>query len=233
MAGGVRSERASGAGNARTLNGSSAWHVPKPTRTTHSRMRTACGNGFTFPAPQAGDGCPSTARKVKQMAQDILKTLKAEHDVLRGLFADLKETTDRAVKTRADLLGKIESALIPHAKWEEEVFYPAFKERADRDGLQTHAEALAEHHAVENSVLPEVHAAAPGTPVFAGRTKVFGEFIEHHAKEEETTMFKMARELFSPDERARLVEDYEMWKQSNPVGSLIAAQKAKAASRAP
>jgi hypothetical protein len=46
-------------------------------------------------------------------------------------------------------------------------------------------------------------------------------------------MFKMARELFSPDERARLDEDYEMWKQSNPVGSLIAAQKAKAASRAP
>jgi len=162
------------------------------------------------------------------MARDILKTLKSEHDALRELFAELKDTTDRGVKTREGLLEKIEASLIPHAKWEEKVFYPAFKERADRDGLQTHAEALAEHHAVETSVIPEVHAAEPGTPEFAGRTKVFGEFVDHHAKEEEKTMFKMARELFSPDERARLDEDYEAWKQSGAADTVLAAEKAKA-----
>lgn len=42
-------------------------------------------------------------------------------------------------------LADIEKNLIPHAKWEEEVFYPAFAERADRDGLKTHAEAIQEH----------------------------------------------------------------------------------------
>ncbi len=162
------------------------------------------------------------------MARDILKTLKAEHDALHALFADLEETTDRGVKTRADLLGRIEASLIPHAKWEEKVFYPAFKQRADRDGLKTHAEALAEHHAVENSVIPEVHAADPGTPEFAGRTKVFGEFIDHHAKEEEKTMFKMARELFSVEERSQFDEQYEAWKQSDEASSLVAAEKAKA-----
>jgi hemerythrin-like domain-containing protein len=162
------------------------------------------------------------------MANDILRTLKAEHDALRALFAELKETTDRGVKRRAGLLDEIEAILIPHAKWEEKVFYPAFKERADRDGLQTHAEALAEHHAVETSVIPEVHAADPGTPEFAGRTKVFGEFIDHHAKEEEKTMFKMAREVFSTGERAQLDEEYEAWKLSDDASNLIAAEKAKA-----
>lgn len=162
------------------------------------------------------------------MARDILRTLKAEHDELRELFAELKETTDRGVKTREGLLQRIESALLPHAKWEEKVFYPAFKERADRDGLQTHAEALTEHHAVENTVIPEVHAADPGSPEFAGRTKVFGELIDHHAKEEEKTMFKMARELFSSEERAQLDEDYETWKQSDAAAALIAGEKAKA-----
>ena len=83
------------------------------------------------------------------MARDILQTLKSEHDALRALFDELKETTDRGVKKRTGLLEEIEANLIPHAKWEEKVFYPAFKERADRDGVQTHAEALAEHHAVE------------------------------------------------------------------------------------
>ena len=101
------------------------------------------------------------------MARDILKTLKAEHDVVRGLFDELKETTDRATKKRSDLLAKIKKNLMPHAKWEEIVFYPAFKERADRDGLQTHAEAVEEHKAVEETVIPDVNAADVGTPQFA------------------------------------------------------------------
>ena len=165
-------------------------------------------------------------------ARDILKTLKDEHDTLRKLFDDMKDTTDRAVKTRAELLETIEANLIPHAKWEEQVFYPAFKERADRDGLQTHAEALAEHHAVENTVIPEVHAAEPGTPEFAGRAKVFGEFIDHHAKEEEKTMFRMAREMFSAEERAQMDEDYEAWKASPDAARILEQEKAKAQGQA-
>ena len=164
------------------------------------------------------------------MARDILKTLQAEHDAVRELFSQINDTTDRALKTRGTLLEEIEANLMPHAKWEEQVFYPAFKERADRDGLQTHAEALSEHHAVENSVMPEVHAAELGTPEFAGRTKVFGEFVDHHAKEEEKTMFKMARELFSAEERAQLDEDYENWKASPSTQQLVTAERAKAAS---
>ena len=166
------------------------------------------------------------------MARDILKTLKDEHDTLRKLFDEMKDTTDRAVKTRAELLETIEANLIPHAKWEEQVLYPAFKERADRDGLQTHAEALAEHHAVENTVIPEVHAAEPGTPEFAGRAKVFGEFIDHHAKEEEKTMFRMAREMFSAEERAQMDEDYEAWKASPDAAKILEQEKAKAQGQA-
>ena len=162
------------------------------------------------------------------MARDILKTLQEEHDTLRKLFDEIKDTTDRAEKTREQLLERIEKNLLPHAKWEEQVFYPAFKERADRDGLQTHAEALAEHHALENSVIPEVHAADVQTPEFAGRVKVFAEFVDHHAKEEEKTMFRMAHELFSADERARLDEDYEAWKASPAAANLVLAEQAKA-----
>jgi hemerythrin-like domain-containing protein len=162
------------------------------------------------------------------MARDILKTLKDEHDTLRSMFEEMKGTTDRARKTRTELLDRIEASLLPHAKWEEQVFYPAFKERADRDGLQTHAEALAEHHAVENSVIPEVHAADVETPEFAGRAKVFGEFIDHHAKEEEKTMFRMVRELFSAEERAKMDEDYEVWKKSDAAANLLVAERAKA-----
>jgi len=145
--------------------------------------------------------------------QNVLTTLKREHDEISELFKQLKETSDRAEKTRGSLLEQILMGLIPHAKWEEEVFYPEFRKRADRDGQQTHAEAVAEHRAVERQVIPDVLTADVSTPEFAGRAKVFGEFVEHHAKEEEKTMFKMARELFSAEELAALDEDYANWKQ--------------------
>lgn len=161
------------------------------------------------------------------MARDILKTLQAEHDKVRALFDDMNGTTDRAKKTRAELLEQIESSLLLHAKWEEQVFYPAFKERADRDGLQTHAEAVEEHRAVENTVIPDVNAADVDTPEFAGRVKVFGDFVDHHATEEESTMFKMARKMFSAEERAQLDEAYEAWKQSDSTANLLAGEKAR------
>jgi hemerythrin-like domain-containing protein len=161
------------------------------------------------------------------MPRDILKTLKAEHDEIRDLFEKLNDTTDRAVKGRAELLEKIDQGLLPHAKWEELVFYPAFAERADREGLKTHAEAVEEHRAVEQTVMPDVHEADLASPQFAGRAKVFGEFVDHHAKEEEKTMFKMARELFSAEERAAFDEQYEAWKQSGAGMSAVAAAAAE------
>ncbi|MDI9238647.1 hemerythrin domain-containing protein [Lysobacter sp. LF1] len=148
------------------------------------------------------------------MARDILKTLKEEHDAVRALFEKINDTTDRATQKRGNLLENIEANLLPHAKWEELVFYPAFNERADRDGLVTHAEAVSEHHAVEHSVIPEVHESEIDTPEFAGRVKVFGEFVDHHAKEEEKTMFKMARKMFSAEEREQFDIDYEKWKST-------------------
>ncbi|MET0813962.1 MAG: hemerythrin domain-containing protein [Pseudoxanthomonas sp.] len=148
------------------------------------------------------------------MPRDILKTLKSEHDDLRKLFKQMEETTDRAKKSRAELLAEIEAGLIPHAKWEELVFYPEFKARADRDGLKTHAEAVQEHRAVELTVLPDLKTKPTDSVEFAGSAKVLGEFVDHHAKEEEDTMFKMARKLFSAEELSDLDEQYETWKES-------------------
>lgn len=161
------------------------------------------------------------------MARDILKTLKSEHSALRELFKQMEDTTDRAEKGRADLLAKIEANLMPHAKWEEQVFYPAFKARADREGLKTHAEAVLEHASVEGTVIPNVKASDTGTPEFAGRAKVFGEFVDHHAKEEEKTMFKMAREMFTVEELAQFDEHYEAWKKSPSAAASVAVSSAK------
>src|SRR5690606_2484021 len=99
------------------------------------------------------------------------------------------------------------------------------------DGQKVHAEAVAEHKAVEHSVMPDVRSSEIDSPQFAGRVKVFGEMISHHAKEEEKTMFKMARELFSTEERAELDEQYEAWKKSEAGMEMVAAARQEAMGR--
>ena len=159
--------------------------------------------------------------------RSILATLKKEHDALRDLFEQINATTDRAEKTRGDLLEKIEANLIPHAKWEELVFYPAFAKRASHEQLLQHAEAIQEHRAVELTVLPDLHASEKTTRQFAGSVKVLGEFIDHHAKEEEKEMFASARELFTPEELAEFDEQYEAWKASPAATGITAHAKIK------
>lgn len=146
--------------------------------------------------------------------RDILDTLKTEHDQLRALFEQVNATTDRAEKTRLELLEKIEAALVPHAKWEELVFYPAFHARANHEQKLLWAAAMQEHRAVEQSVLPDLKACAPSSREFAGSAKVMGELIDHHAREEETEMFAAMRELFTAQELAAMDEQYEEWKAS-------------------
>src|SRR5690348_16253926 len=72
---------------------------------------------------------------------NILDTLKSEHERLRELFAQIAKTADSEADARHDLLKRIESLLIPHAKWEETVFYPAFEGRASHDQKLIYAEA--------------------------------------------------------------------------------------------
>lgn len=146
--------------------------------------------------------------------RNILTTLKSEHDLLRELFAQVNATTDRAEKTRLELLEKIEAALVPHAKWEELVFYPAFASRASHEQLLLYTSAMQEHRAVEQSVLPDLKACEPTSREFAGSAKVMGEQIDHHAREEERELFAAMRELFTSRELAELDEQYEQWKAS-------------------
>lgn len=146
--------------------------------------------------------------------RSILATLKTEHDQLRALFEQVSATTDRAEKTRIDLLEKIEASLVPHAKFEELVFYPAFEARASHEQKLLFTAAMQEHRAVEQSVLPDLKACEPTSREFAGSAKVMGELLDHHAREEERDMFAAMRELFTAQELADLDVQYEEWKAS-------------------
>lgn len=135
---------------------------------------------------------------------DAIQLLKADHKLVKGLLAELEETSERAVKKRASLLYKIQVNLKAHTTIEEEIFYPAFKEAGKKEEAKLYFEALEEHRAAEDLVLPDLLGTDPASVEFSGRAKVLKELIEHHAGEEEKDMFVDAKKLMSKKELTEL-----------------------------
>lgn len=147
------------------------------------------------------------------MAKSAIELLEADHDKVRELLSELVESTTRAEKKRRELLAKIEQELHVHTHIEEEIFYPAFKEAGNSEHKKMYFEAMEEHRAVDDLVLPDLKKTDPTSEKFSGRAKVLKELIEHHADEEEEEMFKLARKSMSREELQELGEKMEARKR--------------------
>lgn len=131
------------------------------------------------------------------MSHNAIELLKADHDEVKELLEELTSTTKQATKSRPELLAKIAKELRIHTMIEEEIFYPAFKNAGGTKHNEMNHEALEEHRAVEETVLPDLESSDPSSDEFSARAKVLKEMVEHHAEEEEEEMFPMAKKSLS------------------------------------
>jgi len=144
---------------------------------------------------------------------DAITLLKNDHDAVEKLLEELAQSTPRGVKKRTELLEKIRVELKAHTTIEEEIFYPAFKARGDQsDDDKMYFEALEEHRAAGDLVLPDLLATPVGNEKFSGRAKVLKELVTHHADEEEKEMFPRAKKLLDKATLASLGEKMAMRK---------------------
>jgi iron-sulfur cluster repair protein YtfE (RIC family) len=144
------------------------------------------------------------ADRVTTMGKNAIEILKEDHRKVKELLSQLVETTTRAEKTRRQLLDKIEHELVIHTHIEEEIFYPAFKKAGNSEHAKVYFEALEEHRAVGELVLPDLRKTEPTSEKFSGRAKVLKELVLHHADEEEKDMFKKAAQSMSKEELTEL-----------------------------
>ena len=144
---------------------------------------------------------------------DAIALLKQDHKLVKDLLEQLAESTTRAVKKRSDLLRQIHANLKAHTTIEEEIFYPAFKAAGKKEEEKMYFEALEEHRAAEDLVLPDLMKTNPATEQFSGRAKVLKELILHHAQEEEKEMFPAAKKLFDQAKLKALGEQMFQRKQ--------------------
>jgi hemerythrin-like domain-containing protein len=145
--------------------------------------------------------------KGRAVQKDAIALLKEDHVKVRGLLGELEKTTEKAKSRREELLEEIERELKIHTTIEEEIFYPAFREAAEKkDDRKLYYEAVEEHHVVD-TVLPELKGTEIGSEVFAAKAKVLKDLVEHHAEEEETEMFPRAKKLLDREKLLQLGDE--------------------------
>lgn len=147
------------------------------------------------------------------MTSDAVKLLEKDHDRLRGLLKELVSDDEANMQRRTDLLDAIETELNAHTTIEEEIFYPAFRKAGGEKAAVMFYEAIEEHRAVNELILPDVRKAGVETERFTGRAKVLKELIEHHAREEEKDLFPLAEKVIDKDEMKRIAEAMRLRKQ--------------------
>lgn len=136
---------------------------------------------------------------------DATKLLTEDHKKVRKALDELTKTSEQDTDKRDELLGEIALDLEVHTQIEEEIFYPAYKKACgDEEDDKLYFEALEEHRAVGELVLPDLQNTPTSSEKFGGRAKVLKDLVDHHADEEEETMFKRARKVFSSDQLEEL-----------------------------
>ena len=123
---------------------------------------------------------------------DAIALLKEDHRKVEDLFEKAEKARDEDRKKM--LVQQICTELMIHSMVEEEIFYPACKDKIEEEDVLD--EAYVEHDGAK-VLIAELLDSEPDAEFYDAKVKVLSELIKHHVKEEEKRsegLFAQARE---------------------------------------
>jgi hemerythrin superfamily protein len=144
---------------------------------------------------------------------DALALLKKDHQTVKRLFDRFEKNPSKAI---AD---KFLRELAIHSAVEEQLFYPAIRQAAEKEELEEAdekvLEALEEHH-VAKWLLAEIEKLDDDDERFEAKCSVLIESVRHHIKEEEGPLFRFVRRLMPREQRQALAKAMQSAKKVAP-----------------
>ena len=169
---------------------------------------TGFGRGGVIVAAVAGAAvglAASLGRKaivqgMSATAGDWSDVLAAEHEAVLAHFDALEATGDSQSFKRAHLLTKIKNALAKHSLEEENVIYPALRDKGEIPAADT----LNSEHGYVKTYLYELENMPKEGPSFLAKAREFRVMLEAHIREEEDEVFPALKRRLSEEENATL-----------------------------
>jgi len=134
---------------------------------------------------------------------NAITMLTEDHREVERMLDELEPTTERGIKTRQELFGRLKEALSVHETIEEEIFYPALREHPKAKDIVLEAY---EEHDVVDSIMGQLEGLPVDDETWGAKAKVMIENLRHHIEEEEKEMFPTARRVFEGGELQELGE---------------------------
>ena len=145
---------------------------------------------------------------------NALTLLKQDHSKVQALFERFEKAGDDDHDEKARITEKVIEHLSTHAAIEEQVLYPALRDKLPEDEF-TVLEALEEHHAAK-LMLSELEKTPTTHERFDAKFTVLIESVRHHIDEEENDLFSKARDAFTVQELEKLGKALAQAKESAP-----------------
>lgn len=143
---------------------------------------------------------------------DVLTLLKKDHREVIKLL-DRALDCDPEDEQLHDLATEIEEALTVHATIEEKYFYPLLQKRSENvEDTVDVFEAYTEHDLLKRLIALLKSGRQPDEQ-FKAEVQVLCESVKHHVKEEESTIFALAKETVDSEELDELGVKMENAKQ--------------------
>lgn len=124
----------------------------------------------------------------RSTAKPLIKLLKEDHDKVTALFEEFEELHDEKNSNakKAELVKLICQELTLHTLLEEKIVYPLARESIDDTDVMDEADV---EHAGAKHLIKELEKMDPQDSHYDAKVTVLSEYIQHHVKEEEGTMF--------------------------------------------
>lgn len=215
-----RATKATRAAKSSTKRASKATGAQRAGRAAKSTGRAAKSAARSTAKSAARAGTPSKSSRAQKRSssrdQDAIAFLKSDHREVEDLFKKFEKLGSGAHKSREAAVEKMIEALAKHAAIEEEILYPEVRARAEREKDQDLIlEALEEHHIVKWT-LSELEKMDSTDERYTAKVTVLAESVRHHVKEEESELFKKARDLFTKSELLDMGERLKAAKEIAP-----------------
>lgn len=138
---------------------------------------------------------------------DILDVIKKEHREVSAMLNEVQKC-EPGDKRLMELARSISQALSTHVKIEERLFYARLRDRAEDEEQKVDMYEAYTEHDVANHLLDLIKSGRKPDEKFKAELQVLGESVKHHVKEEESTVFKIAREKIDGEEREQLGDQW-------------------------
>jgi len=152
---------------------------------------------------------------IHSTAKPLIKLLKEDHDKVTALFEEFEELHEKKSNNdkKAELVNLICQELTLHTLVEEKIVYPLARESIDDSDVMDEADV---EHAGAKNLIKELEKMHPEDSHYDAKVIVLSEYIKHHVKEEEGTMFpKLERAGIDGKEIANKVIQFKE-KHQNP-----------------